>query len=124
MIKKEQRTDSLDVKFEGAFRVLKRRGAIVQVLLDNGKKWVHLNRCKEYERGPPGIIIPMEADERKIEENEDKKESEACVGIEETGVREVEVEATGSAEDSVERTEDVGEAEAWRYPRRNRKQMA
>ena len=51
MLKKEQRNDQLDINFDGPFEVHDKRGVIVQIAMGAGKKWVHLNRCKEYDRG-------------------------------------------------------------------------
>ena len=40
--------DSLDPKFDGPFKVIQRRNAIIQVKPKRKNKWVHLNRCKPY----------------------------------------------------------------------------
>ena len=114
LIKKEQRTDSLDVKFEGPFEVLERRGVIIQVAGSRSEKWIHLNRCRKYEGASPVIAYPRETEEQVMEEEEVTPKTEISAGIAESAVRE---------EDTTEVPEDVEdrEANARRYPRRDRK---
>ena len=111
LIKKEQRTDSLDVKFEGPFEVLGRRGVVIQVARNQRKKWIHLNRCRKYEGASPVITYPREADEQNVQEEEEEVTPRPEVG---DGVE----DGTGREED----TENVGDMEtSTRYPRRDRK---
>ena len=112
MLKKEQRKDALDVKFEGPFEVRERRGVIVQIAMGSGKKWVHLNRCKEYERGPGVCIHPERAEDQRAEEVNP-----------EFGYP-TEDQLTGGPDSEGERSEDLAHSEderaARRYPTRQR----
>ena len=38
LVRKEQRSDSLDVMFEGPFKVLDRRGVIVQIAIETWRE--------------------------------------------------------------------------------------
>ena len=119
MIRKEQRTDSLDIKFEGPFQVLERRGVIVQVSLTRGNKWVHLNRCKRYEMGLPLIIHPESLEEQYFDEVEMRQEPETG-NIEIEDIREDGL--NGSAEGGREEAGEMSGEEPRRYPKRDRKQ--
>ena len=44
----ETRSDGLEPKFDGPFKVLRRRGVTVKVNVGRRVKWIHLNRCKPY----------------------------------------------------------------------------
>ena len=111
-VKKEQRGDSLDVRFEGPFRVLDRRGVIVQIEVGSRNKWIHLNRCKPYV--PQVITRPIEPADQGVEALDsgegDERESPCLAGTEVAGLE---------ADTDIE---DEGETAAnRRYPSRNRK---
>ena len=55
----ERHTDSLDLRFNGPYRVIGRRGADVKIDRGRGAKWVHLSWCKLY-RGSRGsdVMLP------------------------------------------------------------------
>ena len=49
LLKREQRKSALEPKFDGPFRVIQRRGSIVEAKRGRMRQWIHINRCKKCE---------------------------------------------------------------------------
>ena len=75
----ETRSDSLDPKFKGPFRVMGCRGVNVKIDRGRGPKWIHLDRCKLYKGGEGQVIIPSD-----YRINNPDRESEAKSSLEDT----------------------------------------
>ena len=59
LLKREQRKSALEPKFDGPFRVIQRRGPILEAERSNKRQWIHIHRCKKYESGARLSIPPM-----------------------------------------------------------------
>ena len=75
----ETRSNSLDPKFKGPFRVMGCRGVNVKIDRGRGPKWIHLDRCKLYKGGEGQVIIPSD-----YRINNPDRESEAKSSLEDT----------------------------------------
>ena len=56
-LKRQSRTDSLSLKFDGPFLTLARRAGNVKLRLPRRDKWVHLDNCKLYRGDMPPLTL-------------------------------------------------------------------
>ena len=59
LLKREQHKSALEPKFDGPFRIIQRRGPIVETERGRRRQWIHINRCKKYECGTRLSILPF-----------------------------------------------------------------
>ena len=110
---RHSREDTLAPRFDGPYRVLRRRDANVK--LRRKEKWVHLDHCKRFEGTITGVVQPHNV------EPDGEVGSSSAGGItlgQDTNVRADEAEISSEA-NAVEYEEPDHQEE--RYPRRMRR---
>ena len=120
LLRKEAR-GPLDCKYEGPYTILRRVGEDAMISLPGADKWVHLNRCKPYEKSQlvsPTWGRPMEDIRREEEGTERNEENAAREREDDSSTSELTLGTEANPQDEAIYG-DVVQPEP-RYPRRTR----